>query len=204
MAQIAAKPALYAGVWFRSRLEASWAAFMDHHAIEWAYETDYFEFGDGSRYLPDFWLPESRAWIEVKGVLCEADEAKITRLAARAQFKDELVILIGAPAGLVFGEVMPDGKKLPIDLLRCRKCDRWTFTSASCRFCGAWDGGKAFDDEHKHLGGPCRSRVPVRSDERASCRGTFGYDARGLREMDSISLLTAARDHAARLGIGRR
>lgn len=56
----------YAGCRFRSRLEARWAVFFDALGIEWHYEPEGFETAYG-RYLPDFWLPESKAWIEIKG-----------------------------------------------------------------------------------------------------------------------------------------
>lgn len=56
----------YAGCRFRSRLEARWAVFFDRLGIEWQYEVEGFETPAG-RYLPDFYLPESKRWIEVKG-----------------------------------------------------------------------------------------------------------------------------------------
>ena len=60
---------VYAGHKFRSRLEARWAVFFDALGIEWQYEPEGFSV-DGSRqwsYLPDFYLPESKVWVEVKG-----------------------------------------------------------------------------------------------------------------------------------------
>lgn len=56
----------YGGYRFRSRLEARWAVFFDALGIEWKYETQGFE-AEGHRYLPDFYLPESDDWVEVKG-----------------------------------------------------------------------------------------------------------------------------------------
>ncbi|MGX1156187.1 hypothetical protein [Streptomyces albogriseolus] len=56
----------YAGCRFRSRLEARWAVLFDALGIEWNYERQGFETQHGW-YLPDFWLPEAKAWIEVKG-----------------------------------------------------------------------------------------------------------------------------------------
>ena len=57
----------YAGCHFRSRLEARWAVFFDKLGIRWEYEPQGFELPSGRRYLPDFWLPDSHAWFEVKG-----------------------------------------------------------------------------------------------------------------------------------------
>ena len=47
----------YRGWKFRSRLEARWAVFFDALRIAWEYEPEGFEFADGERYLPDFFLP---------------------------------------------------------------------------------------------------------------------------------------------------
>jgi hypothetical protein len=60
-------PTTYRGVNFRSRLEASWAAHYDRHRLPWNYEPEGFTLSDGTRYLPDFYLPTARAWAEVKG-----------------------------------------------------------------------------------------------------------------------------------------
>lgn len=61
---------VYAGHRFRSRLEARWAVFFDELGIEWQYEPEGYErdWNDGPiRYLPDFYLPATRTWVEVKG-----------------------------------------------------------------------------------------------------------------------------------------
>lgn len=61
----------YAGCRFRSRLEARWAVFFDTLGIPWEYETQGYWVGvyedRRRRYLPDFWLPETETWVEVKG-----------------------------------------------------------------------------------------------------------------------------------------
>lgn len=61
----------YAGCRFRSRLEARWAVFFDHMGINWEYEYEGYEVGyptyGGKYYLPDFYLPETQTWVEVKG-----------------------------------------------------------------------------------------------------------------------------------------
>lgn len=62
----------YAGCRFRSRLEARWAVFFDHLAIEWEYEAQGYE-SDAGRYLPDFWLPGMSLWVEVKGRFTHRD-----------------------------------------------------------------------------------------------------------------------------------
>ena len=56
----------YGGCRFRSRTEARWAVFFDALGLKWEYEKEGFELPSGW-YLPDFWIPEWRAWVEVKG-----------------------------------------------------------------------------------------------------------------------------------------
>lgn len=65
---VKALPTTYAGIEFRSRLEARWALFFDELGITWAYEPEGFELPSGN-YLPDFWLPgvNGGCWFEVKG-----------------------------------------------------------------------------------------------------------------------------------------
>jgi hypothetical protein len=55
----------YRGYRFRSRLEARWAVFLDAAAIEWDYEQEGFRV-EGKYYLPDFWLPHNKAFLEIK------------------------------------------------------------------------------------------------------------------------------------------
>lgn len=55
----------YKGYRFRSRLEARWAVFFQEHGVRWEYEQEGFELPFG-RYLPDFYLPTRKAFIEVK------------------------------------------------------------------------------------------------------------------------------------------
>lgn len=73
---------VYQGYRFRSRLEARWAVFFDTLGIRYEYEKEGFEFDIPAcdldiddptnrtikhvRYLPDFWLPDLRLWVEIK------------------------------------------------------------------------------------------------------------------------------------------
>ena len=73
-----AKPieTVYRGYRFRSRLEARWAVFFDAVGLEFEYEKEGFDLGDGIKYLPDFWIPSLNLWIEVKGDLNFEDQEK--------------------------------------------------------------------------------------------------------------------------------
>jgi len=41
--------------------------FFDALGIKYYYEHEGFDLGDAGWYLPDFWLPELKTWIEIKG-----------------------------------------------------------------------------------------------------------------------------------------
>lgn len=62
---------VYNGYRFRSRLEARWAVFFDAMKIKYQYESEGFkiDFCDDESvyYLPDFYLPEFKCYVEVKG-----------------------------------------------------------------------------------------------------------------------------------------
>ena len=64
---------------FRSRLEARWAFFLDQLGVVWEYEPVAYDLGD-VRYLPDFWLPEFKVWVEIKGEIRD-DQAGLRMIA---------------------------------------------------------------------------------------------------------------------------
>ena len=74
---------VYKGYRFRSRLEARWAVFFDACGVDWEYEPEGYDLGNGLRYLPDFLLHgvEGRVTgdlcVEVKGKMTEKDAEKI-------------------------------------------------------------------------------------------------------------------------------
>ena len=66
--QIKALPSFYAGVKFRSRLEARWARYFDLIGVDWQYEPEGYELPSGN-YCPDFLCNDSRLqafYVEVK------------------------------------------------------------------------------------------------------------------------------------------
>jgi len=58
---------LYNGYRFRSRTEARWAVFMDAVGVHYEYEAQGYELPVVGRYLPDFYISEWNAFVEVKG-----------------------------------------------------------------------------------------------------------------------------------------
>ena len=77
----------YKGYRFRSRLEARWAIFFDACGVDWEYEPEGYDLGDGLYYLPDFLLhgvdgrDGGDLYVEVKGQMTELDALKINRFA---------------------------------------------------------------------------------------------------------------------------
>lgn len=92
-------PTEYNGQQYRSRAEARWAVFFDALAIPFEYEPEGYDLGDGVLYLPDFWLPEQRVWVEIKGERpSELETDKARRLALGSGF-DAFIFFGGFPSG---------------------------------------------------------------------------------------------------------
>jgi len=112
-------PTIYGGIKFRSRLEAAHAQWFDEHEMIWAYESEGFNL-DGLWYLPDFWLPEYNAIVEVKGILDDSLE-KVYALNRICQPRKIYVLVSMAPAGknwfVVLQEINWDGKIIRSDRL---------------------------------------------------------------------------------------
>lgn len=87
---VKALPSRYADCEFRSRLEARWAALFDLYDIEWIYEPEGFE-TPSVNYLPDFYLPGLRCYVEVKPGPKLFDQVAVEAIA-RAQDCDFLIL----------------------------------------------------------------------------------------------------------------
>lgn len=87
---IKAKPTMYRGVLFRSRLEAKWAAFFDNVGWHWGYEPCEF-----NGWFPDFAIYGSEGhiiYVEVKPI-CEFCKETTDKIDASGCVSD--VILLG-------------------------------------------------------------------------------------------------------------
>jgi len=138
----------YRGIRFRSKLEAQWAKLLDHFQIKWDYEPDGFEFRDGTMYLPDFWLPESETFLEVKGIMDERDMHKVRMLLHESGKPVVIGYSMGQFRACDHWNSVSDFYELTgMDssvLMQCRECGKWSFVglggSWECRCCGAYDG----------------------------------------------------------------
>ena len=74
----------YNGYMFRSRLEARWAVFFDEMGIKYEYEPEGFVLTNSDKYLPDFYLPDCRTYVEIKS----AGAIQISVSGGRIIFRD--------------------------------------------------------------------------------------------------------------------
>lgn len=56
----------YKNIWFHSSWEIAYAKYLDKLGIKWQYEAKTFDLGN-TTYTPDFYLPETNKYIEIKG-----------------------------------------------------------------------------------------------------------------------------------------
>ena len=156
-------PAYYGDTRTDSRLEARWARFIDEHGITWEYHPETYRVG-GEHYEPDFWLPDIRTILEVKGAFSGPRDFKVLTFARHASEHDVLSIVGQGPAGESFMIVHPTPQEVAYpgtgraqSLLdravffgRCTECGAYQFVESAmawdCRFCGHYDGASTYAD----------------------------------------------------------
>lgn len=114
----------YKGFRFRSRSEARWAVFHDTIQINWRYEEQGFDL-DGTCYLPDFWVPDWNAWIEIKGPKPTPEEVDKCRLLSEASGK--LVLLISGVPWIEGERTLDDVMLFSEPAERRHMSDGWEF-----------------------------------------------------------------------------
>ena len=148
----------YKGYTMRSILEKRIATKLDEMGVHWYYEPQGFKMKDGICYLPDFYLPDQKIWIEGKGLMADTDIHTVNCFVQENENKEPLLI------------VFPDGKieimgaylkykdldedkinyKLAQDsgegfyIAKCLKCGRFYVQNEeedyTCLMCGAYEG----------------------------------------------------------------
>lgn len=155
-------PTSYAGVRYRSRLEADWAATFDHLGWHAAYEAEGVQLPRG-RYLPDFWLPTMRTFVEVKG----PHDERLNKTAELAEAVAEWgirVVVARPPAGMYAAwEGVRKGQDWLLRL--CPSCEHYDFVDLD----GDWGCARC----HVHS-------KPLRCDTRRSADAGGPHD--GLLE----------------------
>ena len=75
----------YNKIWFRSNWEVAYAKYLDEHNISWLYESKTFDLGN-TTYTPDFYLPETNEYVEIKGYFSDIFKDKLKLF--RYNYKD--------------------------------------------------------------------------------------------------------------------
>ena len=143
---------IYNGYRFRSRLEARWAIFFSAMGVKYEYEPEGYRLSDGTLYLPDFYLPESDTFVEIKGVLSEKDQHKIIQFMndsgkALVLGKDQIHFQACDQFDEnVFCLTEYEGESC---LVKCRSCGKYYFAGLNgtyvCRCCGFYAGDNTFE-----------------------------------------------------------
>ena len=149
---------VYKGYRFRSRLEARWAVFYDALGIEWEYEKEGFEFWDGSRYLPDFYLKDY-GWIEIKGIEPTQEEKRLANFLGQVTGRPVYIFFGSIPEPGSLGYFRDDGLSAYIiypnwdvmfEWCRCQSCGKLgiQFEGRTSRICKhtSDDHGMLWDD----------------------------------------------------------
>ena len=70
---------IYNDTKFRSNWEIAVVKYFDEKQIKWLYEPNLFKIGEHNTYTPDFYLPETNEYIEVKGYFTEENKQKMIK-----------------------------------------------------------------------------------------------------------------------------
>lgn len=134
----------YKGYRFRSRLEARWAVFFDALGVAWEYEKQGYDLGLAGWYLPDFWLPDYRYWVEIKPNLdaVAIDEKKLSAFNA-ALNQDQDIFAEREGLSIFCGSPWADRSTFKTDyhvyLPLHSFAKSTTYHWAACPLCGRFD-----------------------------------------------------------------
>jgi hypothetical protein len=125
----------YKGYRFRSRLEARWAVFFHAVEIEWEYEVEGFHLPDGQQYLPDFWLPRHKLFVEVKPMRAMMVVSHETlKCRGLATYDVNVLILFGTPGPDTYAAAFFSMDIFGEDDKGMAQCCDMCFGTEECRF----------------------------------------------------------------------
>ncbi|HSG16516.1 MAG TPA: hypothetical protein VLE70_09360 [Anaerolineae bacterium] len=137
----------YNGENFRSRLAARWAVFFHTAGIDYLYETQPFDLGDGLAFLPDFYLkrgvrflgeekPRGDVWVAVQpdAQLAEDDRQRV--LSFVTQTGKNILLIAGDPG-------------LEAEVLFIRRAEQMGLDAAEVSFIELADGRAGLVDERE-------------------------------------------------------
>lgn len=139
---------MFKGIAYRSKMEADFAKFLDEHNIEFQYEKERYVLSNGKSLWIDFYLPETKQYIEVKGIMQEGD------LENHELFCEEFdrdILLLGSNVCVFYfhWEAYDDEPRsvmndMSIQIGHCSNCLRWFLAPVSgnwgCPICRKSNG----------------------------------------------------------------
>ncbi len=132
----------YKGIKMRSKFEANIAALLDRLKIKWDYEPQTFLLSNGEIYKPDFYLPEHKQWIEVKG-LVEPHQFDVLKTFVKDYLKP-IILLSGKEVYYFHNDYGDVCEENALNLGKCSKCHSYFFCSYyanyNCTRCRAYEG----------------------------------------------------------------
>lgn len=157
---------VYNGYRFRSRLEARWAVFFDAANIQYEYEPQGFKLSDGTCYLPDFFLPDFKAYVEIKPMGIKPVDLEIAKRKCESLFYgvDDVIVL------LCLGDPSDD------------------HVEVFCSYTTDSGGGESWWDAHFY-----RTGIPAIG--LIDCRNDREYFTSGWGDVAGVSLLTHYTSH---------
>jgi hypothetical protein len=136
-------PTSYNGQEFRSRFEARIAFWLDGLKIKREYEPKSFILKNGVMIWPDFYLPELKTWLEVKGSLQPFDLVNFEKFVTENNTYEAMIIT--PTNGFWFSNHDTGGLRQELRGHKCKSCGSWFFCGDvgvySCRHCGFHEGG---------------------------------------------------------------
>lgn len=134
---------VYNGYRFRSRLEARWAVFFDAVGIPYEYEPQGFVLEDGTYYLPDFYLPWFKAYVEIKPKNLSEDDLETAEEKCMLLYTDgpDCIVLLckGDPVDMDIEIYCTAVHRFPFDEPKEEPwCDQAVFVEGASFDEGAW------------------------------------------------------------------
>jgi len=152
-------PTVYKGIKLKSRFEGNIAYLIDNLGYRWKYEPQSYKLPNGYDYLPDFYIPKLKLFIECRGHEYEKGNSQIEGfggMIARGEIGSDLIKRPSIPEGcefaysdiyneyldyLVIGPVGIVLYECParfgvsmsdeVSLCQCSKCGQWYFAGMS-------------------------------------------------------------------------
>lgn len=98
----------YKGFWLKSGYEYIYAKYLTRKNIRWLYEPKAFDLKNEQTYIPDFYLPETNEWVEIKGWWRGDALYKFNRF--KRIYPDLIINILGRTELTRLGLITPGGK----------------------------------------------------------------------------------------------